>query len=915
MIAATSEVAQAALDYAHRGWPVFPCDPATKRPLLARNRDADGKPIPGTGGVSKASTDAAQVAAWWAKWPRAMIGLAVGRAGLLVVDFDPRREEATDPETGEVSVTEWTLEQLKADLEAQMGCALPASLAVRTPSGGVHVYLRMPEGEPIGNRGNLPRHVDVRGLGGYVIAPPSIADAGAYRWLRDDAGAPVAELPDALVTILRTPAAKPSPAGSGTCGSARSESRFEVDLDEAHRRYALRALDEELAELERTPIGGGQYGGRNAGIYHAALKLGGLVLAGALRESVVRAGLEAVVRAMPQNDDLAGALRAIDNGFENAQPRDLSGVALRARPGAGSKPPRAAGTAANDDADEPTSQPGSGGDKQGLNGDGADEIVRECAMLAQTDLGNLQRFLRRHGRDFLFVEQWGWLAWDGSRWNRDMAVSMLGRAVQDTMRAIQDEAALVRDSGLPADASPDFDAEQLRAHEAQQRGRLDRVVKVGRDGTVTLLSDTIARWGRTSEGAGHIGAIPKMAEARLAARPADFDADQLLVNMANGTLVFTRPDGGRPAGVRLVRARRADRITKIGTATYDPVAACPAYDAFLARVQPDEDMRGFLDVWAGYNMLGDASAQKMAIFHGEGANGKGVWINVKRAVLGDYAWAASIDTFTEADRKRKGSDATPDLAALAGRRMVYANEADEGSRFSDGLVKELTSDEPKGGVRELMRPPFELIVTFKNTIIANNRPRIGTDHGIRRRMQLVPWDVIVPHEEQDPRLKAKLIQESAGILNRMVAGALRYLTDGLPMPEAVRKATEQYLDENDLLGRFLALCVERVDGETMGSSALHELFAAWQTWAQLLPANGKPWSPKYLSGQMERKGFKKRKSSSMVWDGVWPLYQPTDFVRDGRPVETDLPAPCRRVATAAAPAPPPEPNYEEDMPL
>src|SRR5690606_5745134 len=133
-----------------------------------------------------------------------------GKAGLLVLDLDPRIDEEVDQSTGEVlSSREWTLDELKAALEAQMGCALPVTLAVRTQSGGVHLYFRMPEGEPIGNRGNLPKHVDVRGDGGYVIVPPSeyVGDgrhrARGYRWLRGDADAAIADMPDALVGILR----------------------------------------------------------------------------------------------------------------------------------------------------------------------------------------------------------------------------------------------------------------------------------------------------------------------------------------------------------------------------------------------------------------------------------------------------------------------------------------------------------------------------------------------------------------------------------------------------------------------------------------------------------------------------------------------------------------------------------------
>jgi putative DNA primase/helicase len=46
-------------------------------------------------------------------------------------------------------------------------------------------------------------------------------------------------------------------------------------------------------------------------------------------------------------------------------------------------------------------------------------------------------------------------------------------------------------------------------------------------------------------------------------------------------------------------------------------------------------------------------------------------------ILGDYAWAAAIETFIDQGKYRKGSDASPDLAALAGRRMVFANEPEE----------------------------------------------------------------------------------------------------------------------------------------------------------------------------------------------------------------------------------------------
>ncbi len=194
-----SALLNAALAYSAMGWRVFPCSPQTKAPLLGNEVDpSNGKKIPKTGGVKKASCDPDQVRAWWQRWPNALIGVATGHDRLFVLDFDPRHDEAT----GEV----WTLERLKAELEAQMGCALPPSLTSITQSGGVHVWLRWPDdgGAPITNRGNLPLHVDVRGLGGYVIVPPSeMASGRTYHWLRrggevhDPATTQIADVPAA----------------------------------------------------------------------------------------------------------------------------------------------------------------------------------------------------------------------------------------------------------------------------------------------------------------------------------------------------------------------------------------------------------------------------------------------------------------------------------------------------------------------------------------------------------------------------------------------------------------------------------------------------------------------------------------------------------------------------------------------
>jgi putative DNA primase/helicase len=912
----------AALGYARRGWPVFPCNPENKQPLLAADRDpVTQKKIKGSGGVSKATTDEEQIRAWWKRWPKAMIGVAMGRNQCFALDFDPRSDEGT----GEV----FTLERLKAETEAMIGCALPETLAAVTPSDGVHVYYRQPAGEPIRNRGNLPEHVDVRGAGGYVIAPPSVmADGRRYRWLRGNWNSEIAEAPEALVALLRDKGKKGSmgnPMDPGRSAERRRSRAPAADdqVDEAVRKYALAALDAECQELRRTPEGGGPNKGRNGQLNVCALKIASLVAAGALDEAIARPSIEAAARAVGLEEREIQA--TLDSGWSAGMnnPRDLSEVAAAARERAARPPGRRSQASSSSprtpqstDNGKPSSRGGGSGATGPPNGSGAAErgdLTRRCAFYAHTDLGNLERFLARYGQDFLYVEQWGWLAWTGKRWSRELAEPLLGYAVQQTLRAIQEEAELIRESGVPEPPMEMWDASQKAAHAEQQKRKLDRIVKRTR-GEITLLSETIAKWGRTSESAGHIGCIPKLAESRLSARTEDFDADPLQLNVDNGTLVFLRPAEGFPASVAIREHRREDRNTKIAAVHYDPAARSPLYDRFLEEVQPKPDMREFLDTWAGYSALGLAEAQKMVLFYGEGSNGKGVWVTTHAYILGDYAWAAAIETFIDQGKYRKGSDASPDLAALAGRRMVYANEPEEGSKFSDGLIKALTSDDPIGGVRELMRPPFTLTPTFSNTVMANNKPKIGTDHGIQRRLQLVPWDVIIPDERTDVMLKVKLRDEASGILNRIVRGALTYLTQGLSIPETVKEATKEYHQENDLLGQFLDLVIARVPGSTIGASPLQKLFAAWQTWSGNLPQTGKAWSAKHLRSQMEKKKFRISKSSTMQWQDIAARFEVHHFIdADGSPATAELPPPKTfDVESGRAPPAPTSPRAPPD---
>ncbi|MBY9062315.1 bifunctional DNA primase/polymerase [Sphingomonas yunnanensis] len=936
-----SSLLDAAILFARRGWPVFPCNPRDKSPLLPRDKDGEGKPIPRSGGVSKATTDEEQIRAWWARWPRAMIGIAAGRAGLLIIDFDPRVDETVDEETGEVTRDVWTLERLKLELESQMGCALPVSLAVRTPSGGVHVYFRMPEGTPIGNVGSLPDHIDVRGEGGYVIAPPSYCDGdgrrcaeGVYTWLRGDADAEIVALPASLVSILRTPKRKPAVDRAAPPPRASSDV-FTPDVDEAHRRYALAALARVVDELQATPAGGGRHGGRNKGAYQAAYNMGGFVGAGAISPAIVRGALIEVVRTF---DPAAFEkhVAAIDNGLEGGRgaPHDLSGIGTQARRrgSAGSAepsspPPLPPPEAYSDDFDrfgEPgpaladeanafhsgtpapsTSTRGSGG-RIAPKADA--EVDRACAQLAMTDLGNAERFFRRHGWRFRFCPELGWFAWDGRRWEllseeKDKIPGKVSLAVFDTVRAIRHEADLVADSGLREDLPDD-------ASDEQRRDTLDFIVRWRGSGDAKVpiyYSEMLRDHAKSSEGAQRLGCIANLVKSfdDIAIRSNAMDADRMAINVLNGTLRLVQAgrrwamrggaleqiSAGERWGVVLTEHRPTDLISKVAHVAFEPAAACEVYDSFLEDVQPDEKMRRFLHQWGGLSLTGDISEQKLAFYHGKGRNGKSTLVDLWSHIAGDYAGSVAIETFLDQGKGRKGGEATPDLARLPGIRFLRTSEPEKGAKLAEALIKLITGGEPIDA-RHLNKGFFTFLPSFKVTVSGNHKPKItGHDDGIWRRVMLVPWDVQVAKEDVDKKLPEKLRDKAPGVLNRLLAGLLDWRESGLVEPDSVIAATAKYREQSDQLGRFLEECIRPADGSRAKSSELFALFTAWAK------ANGAAeWQQMGFTKAMEDRGFENKRSNGIQWLDIEMIKAVSDFV-DGR---------------ASSDGPPPSPY--EDMP-
>ena len=179
----------------------------------------------------------------------------------------------------------------------------------------------------------------------------------------------------------------------------------------------------------------------------------------------------------------------------------------------------------------------------------------------------------------------------------------------------------------------------------------------------------------------------------------------------------------------------ADLITHLVPIDYDPVASCPRWEAFLARVLPDPCRPGlFAARAAGYSLTGSIREQCLWILWGGGRNGKSTFLTTLQALMGDYAMQAPLSMLV--DHK---PDAVPyDLAALPGRRLVAVAETDEVGYLGEGVIKQLTGGEPMRA-RNFYGDFFEFQPQVKIWLTTNHKPTIrGEDEGIWRRIQLVP---------------------------------------------------------------------------------------------------------------------------------------------------------------------------------
>ncbi|MGB6078637.1 MAG: phage/plasmid primase, P4 family [Xanthobacteraceae bacterium] len=427
---------------------------------------------------------------------------------------------------------------------------------------------------------------------------------------------------------------------------------------------------------------------------------------------------------------------------------------------------------------------------------------------SQDDLA--AKFVARYSRELRFIaDKNKWVMWDGTCWREDAKKSFFNKA-----RLIAREAAneiLLTSNKKPAQV----EAKALASSKT-------------RAAIIALASDD-----------------PKMATATK-----QWDIDDFALNTPGG-IVNLKTGEMRPHS-------HNEFVTKITAVAPDAGVKIERWLKFLDEVTAgDRELRDYLQRVCGYCLTGDTSEQALFFAHGFGGNGKGVFFRTVTEIMGDYHRTAGIETFTASSFDRH----TTELAALHAARLVTSSETEEGRKWAEARIKQLTGADPIEA-RFMRQDSFTFVPKFKLLISGNHKPGVrAVDAAIRRRMNLIPFTVTI--EKVNKHLHDELREEWPGILAWMVEGCRSWSEKGLNPPDAVKIATDEYLDDEDAVAGWINDRCEQKPNAYAPVSLLYDSFCKWAA-----KANEYAGTRKKFSQWLEGKGFKRKRGDARGFIGL-----------------------------------------------
>lgn len=433
------------------------------------------------------------------------------------------------------------------------------------------------------------------------------------------------------------------------------------------------------------------------------------------------------------------------------------------------------------------------------------------------DTGNAERFVDMHGETlrYSYIRK-SWYFYDGKKWMVDQE-GKIKKLADKVIEKMKHEKVFVADGMDEEDAK-----KALHKH----------------------IKSTRNHNGKTN--------MIKESQHLISIRPQMFDADLHLLNVQNGYLNLKTGE--------LHEHEKERYFTKISNVEFTDKADCPMWKDFLNQIfNNDANLIQYIQRAVGYTLCGSTEEQMMFILFGNGRNGKSVFLDIVTELFGTYATNIQPQALMV---KQQSSNANPEIAKLAGARLVTTTEPGEGMRFDEGLVKQLTGGD-KVTARFLYEDEFEFTPQFKIWMATNHKPYIrGTDDGIWRRMAIIPFTVQIPESKVDKKLTFKLKRELNAILNWAVEGYLAWQREGLKEPQIIKDQREEYRGEMDVVQAFINECCTVKGHASVQASALYQSYKNWaQDNSQYLMNSTK-------FGREMGKRFSKFRSNGTYYKGI-----------------------------------------------
>ena len=417
-----------------------------------------------------------------------------------------------------------------------------------------------------------------------------------------------------------------------------------------------------------------------------------------------------------------------------------------------------------------------------------DDYVKNKIYFRDTDLLNLELYERLGNGRAVYISEFGrWHRWTGKVWQEDKQKIEPELIAQETIRAI---------SAL-ASATADHDKRKK-----------------------------INSWGFKSESEKSRRAMIAGAERSgiFVRKLEQFDIDDYLFNLQNGTLDLRTGN--------LHDHNPDDHITKISPCSYDPGAKSELWEDTVHRAMcGDSELIDFVQKYAGLTLTGDISQKILAFLYGsKGNNGKSTIVQTLLHCMGGYGKQISINTLMAGVKRAPGA-ASPDIMAMAGRRMIVADETESEAKFNDRFVKLLTGRD-RISARGVFKDEVDFMPKMKIWLYGNDKPAIkASSTAMRNRLRMIPFDYVFQGAGNDPEAQDKLIHDHANaVFFWMYEGYRKFLEEGISEPARVTMATDSYFYEFNKLAQFIDEFLVRDQGGEIEFSRLYDMATDYLGW-------------------------------------------------------------------------------------